>query len=99
MIDHTKHFYSNIILNWLGLDYKTYSTFEIKKVLINKFGTDKSTTIKLDDEGKQILNCGNTIKVNSAVLYISMKYILKNPKPNCLYFEYEQQPIKVQNLL
>ena len=107
MFYKTKAKFSPYILKWLNLSSnQLYSIDNLKDAIIAKSGLsleskNKNTyiDIPLDDEGKMLFNTNNpTIRLQTAITFIGQKYLINCNRPNCDFYEYNQEPKNVNYL-
>jgi len=107
MFYKTKAKFSPYILKWLNLSSnQLYSIDNLKEAILIKSGLsleiknkNSPFDIPLDDEGKMLFNTNNpTIRFQTAITFISQKYLVNCNRPNCDFYEYNQEPSKVSYL-
>jgi hypothetical protein len=107
IMNKIKSKFSPYILTWLNLPINNlYSLENLKDALMKK---DPSSTIhkkyyfgneiKLDDQGKLLFNTTYpTIRISTALTFISQNYLINCNKPNCNYYDFNQVPTNIDKI-
>jgi hypothetical protein len=88
------------LLNKLNLLNQVYNIKIIKEYFISKFGKNKNNII-LPNDFKQIIGISKEIKsinINTLLSIIKMNHTIPIIKPKCVFYEYNQEPIYVNNI-
>ena len=93
------YYITNDLLGFLGLDLDKSYTYDYITKIIKKKKFNMQDVLDHFPSFSTCL-CGNC-KINKSqfLYFVDKNCIIINTKPNCLYYEYNQKPIKINNFV